>query len=83
MNTTGTPKFRPLTNELQKLGENLRKQRLRKKITQQELAQMVGYGWPRQIYCIEKGISSPSIIMLARLCKALKVSADKLLEGIE
>lgn len=83
MNTTGNPKFRPLTNELQAIGNNLRFYRLRRKMTQQQLGQMVGYDWPKQIYNIEKGRSMPSVIMLARLCKVLGVPADKLLEGIE
>jgi len=83
MNTTGNQKFRPLTNEMEALGNNIRRCRRRIGFTQQQLGQMVGYDWPKQIYMIEKGRSTPSIIMVLRMCKVLGVSADELLRGIE
>lgn len=82
MNRTGKPKFAATTSELQRLGRNIRNCRIKAKMTQQALSQHVGYDWPKQIYEIERGGSTPSVIMLARICKALDVSFDQIIKDV-
>ena len=59
-------------------GLHLKKIRLDKKLTQEELADRAGLHWT-YVGQIERGKRNPSLINLQRLAKALKISAGQLL----
>jgi transcriptional regulator with XRE-family HTH domain len=60
------------------IGERIRDKRSERGLSQKALAEMVGIS-PPAINRFEKGIKAPSIDTLAKLAKALGVSADFLL----
>ena len=64
------------------LGDRIRGKRQVLKITQQELAEVLGIT-PQHISLIEQGKATPSISLLPRLAEELGVSADYLLSGRE
>ncbi len=59
-------------------GNQLRKLRQERKLTQEELADKAGMHFT-YIGQIERGIRNPSLINLQKIAKALKVSAGQLL----
>lgn len=61
------------------LGENIRKARKAAGVTQKELAERLQV-YPKDISRWENGERTPSAIALARICRELKASADKILE---
>ena len=61
-------------------GTNLRAERLRRKLTQQALAERVGVS-TAAIAQYELGVKSPSIITAERIASALGVTIDALLHG--
>lgn len=61
------------------LGENIKKARKAAGVTQKQLAERMGV-YQKDVSRWENGEHAPSIELLAGICKALKVSADKLLE---
>ena len=73
----GSVKFRMPDEVKRSIGLEICKARERLGMTQPELAEAVGYENPKQIYMIESGRSTPSVIMLARLCEVLRVSMDR------
>ena len=65
----------------EKFNENLRKARLEKKLTQQQVADLLGVA--KSTYCqYETGASEPNILRLKKLTKILETNIDSLL-GIE
>ena len=67
-------------NAQQIIGRNLRKHRLRLGLSQEELAFLTNL----QQSCIsslERGIRNPTVLVLERLAKALKVKPHELLMG--
>ena len=61
--------------------ENLRKARIEKKLTQQQVADLLGVA--KSTYCqYETGASEPNILRLKNLAKILGINIDTLL-GIE
>lgn len=72
----GTP-----TQERRKMNihENIKKARKAAGVTQKELAEAVGV-YQKDISRWENGERTPSVEAIAGICKALKVSADILLE---
>ena len=65
----------------EKFNENLRKARLKKKLTQQRVADLLGVA--KSTYCqYETGASEPNILRLKKLAKILGTNIDTLL-GIE
>ena len=65
----------------EKFNENLRKARLEKKLTQQQVANLLGVA--KSTYCqYETGASEPNILRLKKLAKILGTNIDSLL-GIE
>lgn len=60
------------------LGENLRKARTEAGYTQKELADAIGV-YQKDISRWENGQLTPSAITLAKICKELRTSADKIL----
>lgn len=60
-------------------GKQLRKARIKRKFTQQALADAVGVAL-RSYQCYEQGTREPSLDMLIKLADVLEVSTDDLLE---
>lgn len=61
------------------IGSRIKEYRLRKGMTQQEIADALHESSGRVIYNWEKGIGRPDCDKLARLCDLLDISADELL----
>ena len=61
------------------VGEQIRKYRNIRGMTQQDIADALGESSGRVIYNWEKGIGRPDCDKLARLCDLLGVSADELI----
>jgi len=68
-----------MKNESIKLGNNLRKVRIEKHITQGDIARLlnVSRGY---ISKVENGKTNPTLSTIAKLAKAVGVSSNKLLE---
>lgn len=64
---------------LKKIGENVRKYRVSKDITQEELAQVCNLH-RNYIISVEKGERNLSILTLEKISKGLNVSLNNLLE---
>jgi len=69
-----------MTNSLTKFGENLRKIRQIKRISQIDLAKSVGVD-PTVISKLELGKRLPSLPILVRIADALNVTVDELLDN--
>lgn len=59
-------------------GKRLRSVRMKRKMTQQGLADLVGLAL-RSYQCYEQGVREPSLDMLVKLADALEVPTDYLL----
>lgn len=68
---------------LEEVGRNLRMARLRKGLTQVELAKMVGYSDSTTIFKIEKGLQDIPAPKIRAFCKALDVDFDYLKGNID
>ncbi|MDR1167315.1 MAG: helix-turn-helix domain-containing protein [Heliobacteriaceae bacterium] len=66
---------------LKKLGENIRNLRIKKNLSQEELAFKINSA-RNFIGCIERAEKSPTIITLCRIAKALEVKVENLIYGI-
>ena len=66
---------------LEKLGKNIRKLRLKKKLSQEELAFKINSA-RNFIGCIERAEKSPTIITLCRIADALGVEVEKLVADL-
>ncbi len=67
-----------MTDIRKKFGIHLRELRIKRKLTQEELADRAGMHFT-YIGQIERGLRNPSLINLEKLSKALKVDAGTLL----
>ena len=63
-------------------GNTLRELRLERNISQEELAAISGVD-RSYVSLIERGINSPSLIMIYNLCKGLDIPVSKLFERME
>lgn len=63
-------------------GSNLRSQRERRKITQEQLAEKAELD-PSYISGIERGVRNPSILSVVRIANALGTTVSDLCRGIE
>jgi len=63
-------------------GEVIREVRLEKNISQEELAALSGID-RSYVSLIERGINSPSLVMIFNLCSALGVSPSEVLSRVE
>jgi transcriptional regulator with XRE-family HTH domain len=72
------PKNRPKLPELGVLGANVRRERVARGITQEQLAEMIEVN-PRTIQKIEAGKLNILVTTVLRLHKALKCSWDSLM----
>ncbi|MBX3396725.1 MAG: helix-turn-helix transcriptional regulator [Phycisphaerae bacterium] len=64
------------------LGDELRKERLRAQLTQEELASRAGVS-RNYVSLLELNEKSPTVQMLFRLCKVLKVRPSSLIQRVE
>lgn len=64
---------------MMELGVKLKEARKKEKMTQKELAELLGV-YQKDISRWENGEYIPSLEIFAKLCQTLKVSADKMLE---
>lgn len=64
------------------LGQNVRRTREAKEITQEKLAEKAGLN-PTYISGIERGLRNPGIKNVARLAKALGLSTSELCQGVD
>lgn len=62
-------------------GSNVRKARLLKKLTQEELAEIADLD-PTYISGIERGVRNPSLISICRIAVALNLSVSRLTQGL-
>lgn len=65
------------------LGKNLRAERNRVGLSQDELAEKTGICAGKHIGTIERGETNPSIITIISIMKALDISFDKLFDEIK
>ncbi|HWD90736.1 MAG TPA: helix-turn-helix transcriptional regulator [Verrucomicrobiae bacterium] len=64
------------------LGQNVRKWREQKALTQEALAERADLD-PTYISGIERGVRNPSVLSVVRIARALGVTTSKLLEKID
>jgi transcriptional regulator with XRE-family HTH domain len=64
------------------LGQNVRKTREAKQITQEKLAEFAGLD-PTYISGIERGLRNPGIQNVAKIAKALGLSTSELCKGVD
>ena len=64
------------------LGQNVRRRREARELTQEKLAEKAGLD-PTYISGIERGLRNPGIKNVARLAKALGLSTAELCKGVE
>jgi transcriptional regulator with XRE-family HTH domain len=67
---------------LASLGQNVRKTREKKELTQEQLAEFAGLD-PTYISGIERGVRNPGIRNVAKIAKALGISTSELCKGVE
>lgn len=67
--------------EVLRFGENVRSLRIKKGLTQEDLAELTGLQ-AAYIGFIERGLRSPSVRTIAKIYKALKVTANQLFEDV-
>lgn len=65
------------TKVLNRLGKNLKKYRLQKKLTQEQLAEKVGIH-PTYVGKLESGKNNPSVLMMYKFSRVLDIDLDKL-----
>ena len=67
--------------DLQPIGPSIKAARECKKLTQEELAEIVDLS-PMHLSVLERGVKPPRLINLVRIANALDVSADELLQDV-
>ena len=67
---------------LNALGRNLRRQREKRKFTQEKLGELAELD-PTYISGIERGIRNPSLLSLLRIAKALGIPVADLCKGVD
>mgnify|MGYP001589032315 CR=1 FL=1 len=68
-----------MQKEVLKFGKKLREIRLSKKMSQGDVAKVLGVH-RSYISGLERGIRNPSLVTVQKIAKALNVSADKLIK---
>lgn len=64
------------------LGRNIKIERIRKDITQEEFAEMIDMSLS-YVSKLEQGLTSPTAIALFKMSKVLKIQMEKFFEGIK
>ncbi len=62
---------------LNKIAENIRMERLRKRLSQEKLAELAGMS-QKYLRLIENGKGNPTIVILVNICEALDIDLNKL-----
>lgn len=65
-----------------KLGRNIKIERIRKDITQEEFAEMINMSLS-YVSKLEQGLTSPTAIALYKMSKILQIPMEKFFEGME
>lgn len=65
-----------------KLGRNIKAERIRKDITQEEFAEMIDMSLS-YVSKLEQGLTSPTAIALFKMAKVLKIPMEKFFDGLE
>lgn len=65
-----------------KLGRNIKAERIRKDITQEEFAEMIDMSLSH-VSKLEQGLTSPTAIALFKMSKVLKIPMEKFFDGID
>ena len=65
-----------------KLGRNIKIERIRKDITQEQFAEMVDISLSHASK-IEQGLTSPTAIVIYKMAKALNIKMEDFFKGIE
>jgi transcriptional regulator with XRE-family HTH domain len=73
---------KPAAKPLGRFGKNLSRLRSKKSLTQEQLAERVDLH-VRYLQKLEAGVGHPSLIVLARIKRALGCRWDELLDGVE
>lgn len=68
-----------MTNEVAKFGKKLREVRLKKKLSQGDVAKILGVH-RTYISGLERGRRNPSLLTVQKIAKALEVSVDELIK---
>lgn len=76
-------KYVLLASDRQKIGDRLKAARIRAGMTHLQAAQATGILVESTLSHYEKGRALPSLPVFFRICKAYRVSMDKVLGGIE
>lgn len=72
-----------MENEIKnKLGRNIKIERIRKDLTQEEFAEMIDMSLSH-ISKLEQGLTSPTAIALFKMSKVLKIPMEKFFDGID
>lgn len=72
-----------MRNEIRyKLGRNIKAERIRKDITQEEFAEMIDMSLSH-VSKLEQGLTSPTAIALFKMSKVLKIPMEKFFDGID
>lgn len=70
------------TEKLQRLGEEVRKQRFKAQLSQEELAKRIGLH-RTYISDIERGMRNPTVLVLVKLADGLEIEAGILVSAVE
>ena len=65
-----------------KLGRNIKAERIRKDITQEEFAEMIDMSLSH-VSKLEQGLTSPTALVLFKMSKVLKISMEEFFKGID
>ena len=65
---------------IKRVADTIRIERLRKKLSQQDLAEIVGIS-TKYLNLIENEKSNPTIVIVVQICLALDINLDKLLKS--
>ncbi len=68
-----------MKNEAEKLGENFKRIRIERDISQSDIAKLLGVS-RGFVSNIENGKTNPTLATIAKLAKAVRVSVDELLK---
>lgn len=72
-----------MENEIKnKLGRNIKIERIRKDLTQEEFAEMIDMSLSH-VSKLEQGLTSPTAIALFKMSKVLKIPMEKFFDGID
>lgn len=66
----------------QKLGRNIKVERIRKYLSQEQFAEMIDMS-VSHVSKLEQGLTSPTALVLFKMSKVLKISMEEFFKGIE